>query len=247
MQVASLIATRHGVAVAEDAEHHLARPAWPSGGSSSSRSSCVSQRERRWSMRLASIEAQEGVERQAAARDRLGQRGEARVGAARRRPPGAGRPPRRRGRRAARPRRRGLVAEVVGGAAERVDRAHVGAHVARRQQEGDREVLVVGPRRRPRAAARPCETAPSPQGPAERAHREDLPVEVVVDHEVHREPGAGVPGLVPGAVRPLGAGEEGEPAVDGRVARRRRRAARAAPRRSARRCESPRPIQAGSR
>ena len=39
---------------------------------------------------------------------------------------------------------RGLVAEVVGLAAEGVDRVEVGPHAARQQQRADREVLVVG-------------------------------------------------------------------------------------------------------
>src|ERR1035441_10449818 len=47
-------------------------------------------------------------------------------------------------------------------------------------------------------------------------HREDQAVQVVVDVEVPREPGAGEPGLVPGPVVSLGAHQELDTGVGGR-------------------------------
>ena len=166
MQVASLIPTPPGVAVAEDAEDHLAHRR--------GRVAAVLQQVVVGLPARAALvhavrldQAQEGVEGQAAAGDRLGQGGEA----------GIGRAPARDGRAevglpgvepgeplggAA----GALVAQVVGRPAEGVDRAHVGAHVARGEQEGHREVLVVRPGRGARGR-------PALRG--DRAHRSALP------------------------------------------------------------------------
>src|SRR6202044_1887260 len=63
----------------------------------------------------------------------------------------------------------------------------------------------------------------TPYVSAERGDGERQPVQVVVQVEVAREAGPGVIGLVPGAVRALGARQPADPARDaGAVARARR-------------------------
>ena len=72
-----------------------------------------------------------------------------------------------------------------------------------------------------------------PEDAAERHHREDVPVQVVVQVEVAREAGARVVRLVPAALGPLRLDQPARPRDRRRARRRRRRRRRAAPTRSA--------------
>ena len=137
----------------------------------------------------------------------------------------------------------------VGGAAEPRDGQHVEGPRAPRELLGragrpmptrspaGRQSSRLGPRcpARRRRAGRSSRPA-GPHVAAERADREDQPVEVVVDVEVAGEAGAGELRLVPGAVGALGVDQPADAALDRRAALARRpRAAPAAPTRSARR------------
>ena len=87
----------------------------------------------------------------------------------------------------------------------------------------------------------------SPRIAPERHHREDVPVQVVVQVEVAREAGARVLRLVPAAARAAASRRASRPRARRRARGRRRRRRRAAPTRSATRSTSPRPRQAASR
>ena len=140
----------------------------------------------------------EGVEVHPPPLDRVGQRDQTRVRVRRRRPPGRAPPPRRPARPGDRPGPR---------APRRPGRPSRGRT---RRRPACRRARPAGPGRRPRGSSR--RDAGSPGGrrrgpragrgrssgePGQGGHGEHQAVEVVVDHEVRREPGAGEPGLVP--------------------------------------------------
>ena len=124
------------------------------------------------------------------------------------------RAPGRRRRRARRPRRAARVErERPRGGDPRPVGPHPGAQHRRAGRLAERELLD-----RAAARARAARSSRDSEDPAERHHREDVPVEVVVEVEVAGEAGAGEVRLVPAAVRPLRLDEPADRAAAAAVA-----------------------------